>query len=393
MKRILFITPSPPNHLNRIRPLNILKALKGQAEVHLVCLCQTKYDYTYLEKYRELYQEATTFWQPYWRSYIKSLAGMLKGESLRVNFCFNRNMRRFLADIDIDKYDIVYLHPLRMSQYAGLFPAEKVWIDPTDCMSLYYERIKRIGVSAFVKLVAMYEGGTFMAVEKEILQTYRTIYCSRIDLDHARSLVPEGRHVPALIPNVVDLQDFPLIPRPVHSPTFNLCYWGMLKAPFNTTAVEILLDRIVPGLLKESLDFRLDIIGPNPPRRLAAKSRERVVFTGYVPDLTGKLSQMDLFVCPLVFGTGVKNKILQSLACGLPILTTSIGAEGIEGLDELAARKQLIIEDRLDRYPGHIIELSRITRTTDYQDMRNFIERRYSIEALRRILAETVLET
>jgi len=51
---------------------------------------------------------------------------------------------------------------------------------------------------------------------------------------------------------------------------------------------------------------------------------------------------MDLFVCPLIFGTGVKNKVLQSFALGLPVLTTTIGAEGIEGIEELVNKGNAI---------------------------------------------------
>lgn len=391
MKKILYIAPSPPNHLNRVRSLNLLKAFQGQAEVHLLCLSQDESDYIYLEKHRNLYTESTVFRQPRWRSTLQCLFGIFRQASLRVSYCSNRSLHEYLSRIDSSSYDLIYITPLRMAQYARYFPPEKVWVDLTDSMSLYYNRIRRIGVPLFEKLIALYEGRYFRLFEKKILQQYKTIYCSKVDLDYAHTHVSAPGHTSIVIPNVVDLNDFPLFSRPDNSFTFRLCYWGILSSPFNYTAIEILVNDIFPRLREKSSDFTLEIIGPNPPRHLLQRSTEGIIFTGYVHDLMSKLSQMDLFVCPLLLGTGVKNKILQSIACGLPILTTAIGAEGIEGIEELASRKQLVIENSIDRYPELIMDLSRRSRSADTQEMRSFIERNYSINALRGFLAERVL--
>jgi polysaccharide biosynthesis protein PslH len=391
MKKILFIAPSPPNHLNRIRSLNLLKALKGQAEVHFVCLIQGKEDLKFLEKHKDLYAKSTVFDQPKWKSWLKCFIGIFHLASLRVSFCSNNELNAFLSNIDKNSYDVIYLTPLRMAQYAHFFPPEKVWIDLTDSMSLYYNRIKKIGVPVFEKLIAWYEGKLFRNFEKKILKQYKTIYCSRVDLDYAHTHVSAPGDISIVIPNVVDLNDFPVFASCERSYDFKLCYWGILSSPFNYTAIEILVDTIFPRLREKSPNFRLEIIGPNPPGHLLEKSRDGITFTGYVQDLTSKLSQMDLFVCPLLLGTGVKNKILQSIACGLPILTTPIGAEGIEGIEDLVARKQLVIEDNIDLFPDLIIDLSRRSRSADSCEMRSFIEKNYSINALRGILSKHLL--
>jgi polysaccharide biosynthesis protein PslH len=391
MKKILYIAPSPPNHLNRIRSLNLLKALQCQAEIHLVCLIQDEGDYAYLEEHRNLCAETTVFRQPRWRSNLQCAFGMLRQSPLRTSYCSNSGLHDYLSHLDSSSYDLIYITPLRMAQYARYFPPEKVWVDLTDSMSLYYQRIRRLGVPNFEKLIALYEGKYFRLFEKKILQQYKTIYCSKVDLDYAHSQVSAPGHTSIVIPNVVDLNDFPLSSRPDQSSSFRLCYWGILSSPFNYTAIEILVNDIFPRLREKSPDFTLEIIGPNPPRHLLDTNTEGIIFTGYVQDLMSKLSQMDLFVCPLLLGTGVKNKILQSIACGLPILTTAIGAEGIEGIEELAKRKQLVIENDIGRYPELIMDLSRRSRSADTGEMRRFIEQNYSIEALRRFLSEKVL--
>ena len=56
---------------------------------------------------------------------------------------------------------------------------------------------------------------------------------------------------------------------------------------------------------------------------------ERVHFTGYVEDMRAALRNNDIFICPILAGSGVKNKILQASLVGLPIISTTLGIEGI----------------------------------------------------------------
>ncbi|MFC1539221.1 glycosyltransferase [Candidatus Latescibacterota bacterium] len=387
MKKILYISPGPPNHLNRIRSLNILKALKDNAEIHLVCLMSDKKDYDYIEKYNLLYNKTNIFHQPKWLSYVRCSYGLLKRSSLRLSYCDNKGLNHYLSQIDSEQYDTVIIATLRMAQYAKYFTPEKVWVDLTDSMSLYYSRLSDIKVPLIDRVIGLYEGKIFRKFEQKVLQTYKTIYCSKVDHTFAQKLVSGNNQLSLIIPNVVDLEDFPIFEHTDNTPIYKMCYWGMLDAPFNYTAVEILVNKIFPKLQEKSSDFRLEIIGPNAPEHLLKKQSQLIKFNGYVPDLVQKLSEFDLFVCPLILGTGVKNKILQSIACGLPVLTTSIGAEGIEGIEELAEKKMVVIEDNISLYPGIINELSQNSQKTDYDEMRNFIEQHYSINSLRTVLA------
>ena len=388
MKKILFISPRPPNHLNRIRSLNILKALREKAEINVLCLITEKKDYDYIEKYNYLYKKIKVFPQPKWLSYLQCAFGLLKLASLRVSYCYNRQLKHHLSHLDSESFDIICISTLRMAQYAHYFPPEKIWIDLTDSMSLYYSRLSHTKVPLFDKLIALYERKIFRNFEKKIVQNYKTIYCSKVDLSYAQKLGSGHNQSSFVIPNVVDLVDFPVFERTENTLLFKICFWGMLDAPFNYTAVEILVNDIFPKLVEKSSNFRLEIIGPNAPEHLLKKQSEFITFSGYVSDLVHKLSEIDLFVCPLILGTGVKNKILQSIACGLPVLTTSIGAEGIEGIEELVGKKMVTIEDNIRLYPDLISDLSQNSQKVDTHEMRKFIERHYSIDSLRTILVE-----
>lgn len=390
MKKILFISPTPPNHINRIRTLNLLKAWNGRAAIHFVCLAKEQKDYQNIKQYAELFQDVKVFWQPKWRSLVLCLFGLITGRPLQSSYCWNTKLARYLRDFDHSSFDVIYIKRLRMAQYATYLPVDKVWIDLTDSMALHYSRMVKIAVPATDRAVAFYEKRFLGDCERKVTRTYRTIFCSKVDRSYAcGALTKESAAI--TIPNAVDLDEFGYIDRaPSSVPGYKICYWGNLNVPMNVTAVEILLRDILPKLVKKNPNIRLEIIGPNPPKRLAVKYSGPVVFTGHVERLDTKLSNMDLFVCPLIFGTGVKNKVLQSLALGLPVLTTTLGVEGIEGIEELVKQNVVFIEDDLSLYPDLIISLSDRVASKGRQ-ARDFIRANYSIDSLRDSLVKNEL--
>ncbi len=97
----------------------------------------------------------------------------------------------------------------------------------------------------------------------------------------------------------------------------------------NEDAAEWLCSEIMPLVWQKIPDVRLTLAGAEPTLRMRRLAGERVVVTGFVEGLEGLLGQHRVFAAPLRFGAGVKGKIVQALANGLPVVTTEIGDEGI----------------------------------------------------------------
>lgn len=133
-------------------------------------------------------------------------------------------------------------------------------------------------------------------------------------------------------------------------------FLGLLTLPHNAVAVRSFLQRQMPGVLRELPQARLRIVGRGADhdlRSAAARFGDRVTFEGFVPDLDALLTQACALVNPLLFGTGIKLKVLEALARGLPVLSTATGCEGIA-----SGREQgCVIDDRLDTYPALMREL------------------------------------
>lgn len=105
---------------------------------------------------------------------------------------------------------------------------------------------------------------------------------------------------------------------------------GSFKHSPNEDGILWFLDNVMPLIVECEPRFRIHIVGESPPTSLMARRASNVIVHGWVPELTSMLRGMRLTVAPLRFGAGVKGKISQSLSLGLPVVTTSVGAEGME---------------------------------------------------------------
>jgi O-antigen biosynthesis protein len=135
-----------------------------------------------------------------------------------------------------------------------------------------------------------------------------------------------------------------------------LLFVGGFEHPPNVDAALILVRDVLPHVWRELPDAPVTIVGADPPPEVLGLASPLVDVAGWVPDLGPLLDGARAMVAPLTYGAGLKGKITQSLAAGLPVVTTPIGAEGLDAVDgeqmlvaqepeELAARAIRLLRD------------------------------------------------
>lgn len=135
-----------------------------------------------------------------------------------------------------------------------------------------------------------------------------------------------------VIPNSVDINIFSpkvdgeKIRRKYQLQNFTLMFHGILSYLPNREAVSTLVNKILPSVLERYPNTRLLIVGKNPPQ----VSHPNVIVTGFVEDLPQYIAAADVGVVPLLKGGGTRIKVLEYMACGKPVVSTEIGAEGIQ---------------------------------------------------------------
>lgn len=122
-------------------------------------------------------------------------------------------------------------------------------------------------------------------------------------------------------------------------------FFGQLDNRPAIEALEIIINMIIPGLEKRELKYKLVICGKGDGKGLLRKfSHRNVIFKGFVDRIQDYINASDVVIVPLKSGSGTRMKILESLACGKRVISTTIGAEGLKK-DRL-----LEIEDDWERF-------------------------------------------
>ena len=108
----------------------------------------------------------------------------------------------------------------------------------------------------------------------------------------------------------------------------------------NADAIRWFLENVFPLILEKKPNATLDIVGSNPSQKLLDRLSERVRVTGFVPDIRPYLAQASVAVCPVQLAVGTQNKIIEAMAMGTPIVSTTYGCTGLaikDGRDLLMA--------------------------------------------------------
>ncbi len=135
--------------------------------------------------------------------------------------------------------------------------------------------------------------------------------------------------------------------------TRDLLFVGNFNHGPNIDAILWFCKEVMPKIAPELPDAKLIIAGNNPPPEVQSLASDRIIVTGYVPDLADLLRSARISVNPIIYGAGTKGKISEALAWGLPVVTTVVGAEGMG----LTHGKDALIVDTPEEFAQATVEL------------------------------------
>jgi polysaccharide biosynthesis protein PslH len=155
-----------------------------------------------------------------------------------------------------------------------------------------------------------------------------------------------------LTPNGVDVDYFHINP---DAPRDNCTavYMGDYKYFPNSDAVLYFAESILPLIKARRPDFRLVLLGKDPTPEIAALAGESVIVAGLVDDTRPYLQGSAVFICPLRSGSGTRFKLMEALACGCPVVSTSLGCEGLGAVDG----QHMLIRDEPNAFADAVLDL------------------------------------
>jgi glycosyltransferase involved in cell wall biosynthesis len=200
---------------------------------------------------------------------------------------------------------ILTLHDVSYVQYRRMMSFERDW------------RVKRklFRDWLFMKQATLKYGRRFdrcvavSELDRDILKR------DRLDLDIA------------VVPNGVDVQGYPLLTGQPTMPT--LLFVGTMGYPPNVDGAIFFCREIFPLIKQQVPDAKLLIVGRDPSSAVQALASDDVIVTGYVESVIHYYQQSFVSVVPLRAGSGTRLKILESMALGRPVVSTTLGCEGL----------------------------------------------------------------
>lgn len=325
---ILYIAPSLPNDFSRVRSKNIIKALKNkECNITLISLYSSKKDLVFLEETKQMVDKVILFKQPKIISLINCFIGILSPYTLRTLYVYNKKLHKYLKKSKAD-YDMIYVKRLRMAQYGKYFDKSKVYIDITDSLTKYYDRIRKQS-KGIKKIISEEEYIKHKIYETSIIKKYNTIICSEEDKKYLIDKWNIDLNNMLVINNSIDTEKWineNVSPKSKNKRT-KIVFSGMMDYEPNILAVHYIVEKIMPLL---GSNYSVSFVGKNCSEELKNLESNNIHFVGYVDDMKKELQKYDMYICPIIAGSGVKNKILQAASVGLPIVSNSLGIEGVE---------------------------------------------------------------
>ncbi|MFH1857139.1 MAG: glycosyltransferase [Candidatus Omnitrophota bacterium] len=378
--KILFISsrlPFPPTGGDKLRVFHFIRVLSCKHEIHLLSFVENEEEKKYAQDLRQFCKSVETVLLKPVESYRNCLLSSFSINPQQLAYYRSSKMRIKTKEI-IEKYkiDAVYAHLIRMAPYVQDLKIFKV-LDLTDAISLSLKRSLpyRKHIS---KLYYFLEYLRVKRYEEKIIEYFdKSLLISNTDVDAIKG-AKESKKI-ELVQNGVDLENL----KPMEKcDNKKIAFVGNLHSFPNRDAVWFFYNEVLPLVKKEIPDIKFYVIGINPPPNIQELNKDaNVVVTGPVDNLRETLGDSACFVCPIRNGAGLQNKILEAMSLGIPVVTTSIGFEGIRAEKD----KDILVADKPVDFAGKIIEIlkNKELREVLSKNARLVIEKNYSWDVIK----------
>lgn len=332
--RILMLTqvlPYPLASGPQIKSHYTLRYLAQHHRVTLVSFIRSDREARFAEALRPYCEAIHTVILP--RSRLRDGFALLRAVITGEPFVITRDHRpalyRLLDRLNgVGAFDAVHADQLNMAPYALRVRARRV-LDAHNAVWRIAERLARVMPAGPLRFLARQEAQRLKRYEGAICRAFdHVLAVSESDREALEEAA--GRGLPALImPIALDPEDFPPVPREPGAK--GVLHIGGLHWPPNAEGIRWFLREVWGRVRAAEPEARLFLVGARPPADLRAWAARdpSVVVPGFVADPTPYWRQSAVVIVPLHAGSGIRVKILEAWSRGMPVVSTSIGCEGL----------------------------------------------------------------
>jgi glycosyltransferase involved in cell wall biosynthesis len=259
--------------------------------------------------------------------------------------------------IESGRFDIIHAAFYYMGRYAvdkkiSIPKKTAAVLDTHNIEYLVYSRFARLAKNPVKKALVCLEAFRIKKYEIPIYAKFdKCIAFSQLDKENITGL--SGASNIVVNPSCIEPAYGGEGP-PSHEEKNTIIFFGLLNTPANDDAVRFFCRRIFPEVRKRIPDAKFLIAGKYPSGYVVRLTRDPAIkVLGLISDMKGLLERAALVVVPLRLGGGIRIKILEAWACGKAVVSTAVGAEGVE----VADGKDIVIADSPIDFANKVVEL------------------------------------
>ncbi len=397
--KVLFLAhriPFPPDKGDKIRSYNVLKYLARRHDVTLLCPIDQEGDLKHVNNLEALVQKVIYEHLNPVQIKIGMLKNFLTGKPLTVANFWSPTLKSKLDALVIkEKFDAVYVFSSTMAEYVWDMDIPVKIIDFCDLDSAKFLQFSKNAKIPF-KWIYQREADRLQAYEQRAAAFFDHILFISAE---EKSLFDSNGYAQklSLMSNGVDLNQYFGDELPArHFDSLQsaplIAFTGVMDYLPNVDAALWFAKNVMPLLRKEKPGTLCYILGKNPvPKIRALHDFERgIIVTGYVRDMRASLAEADVFVAPMRIARGMQTKILEAMACGVPVVSSPASSRGIgatSGVELLTAETANEFAQKTLSILGDSSLASRLRKTAF-----DFLQRNFNWESNLNILESMLQE-
>ncbi|GCE15924.1 glycosyltransferase [Tengunoibacter tsumagoiensis] len=338
--RILFVAPYPLSDV-RSRSYGFASQLVKHHQVTILVLCSTRQEKRDAQRLRDKgFTVIVVPDQRIWK-FFRVLFALFSTLPLQVAYDAAPGFRAAITQELSKGYDLLHVEFIRS---IGALPEQNaipiVW-DAVDCVSHLYRLGSSFKPTLLLRLLGNLEWRRTQWYEYQCMQRFQHILVTAererqafLQLAQRYSPQTERSSAPARI-TVLPQGLAHATMQPYYGPRWpeTLVFSGKMSFHANIAGAQFLVKQIMPLIWQYRPSVRLVIAGSSPPFSIQRLSyHPQIEVTGYVPDLSLYIKQAWIAVCPLPYAVGLQHKILEAMALGTPIVTSSTVAAGLQAI-------------------------------------------------------------
>ncbi len=339
--------PYPLHDGGRIRLYNLLKFLKDKHEITLICEKRGNQTQKDIDEVAKVCKKVMVYNRPKAFSLQNIVRSTVSAQSFLKTIHSHKELTRLIKkELTVENFDLIHVETFYVMQNLPKTNLPIVLVEHNIEYKVYqrYANKAPILTRPFLRFDAL-------KIKKEEMAAWRKVSALIAVSSKEQEEMGEDAY---LVPNGVDTKRFSLKKTPKDKKQKTVLFIGDFRWVANRDSAIYIIKNIWPSIVSKYPEIKLWVVGKNIPDSIRNLVNPTIVFDENAPERTEEIFQAsDVLLSPVRVGGGTNFKILESMSCGIPVVTNKLGNEGLRAKD----KSEILICEKPDEFSNAVADL------------------------------------